>query len=237
MWKGKETGTCLNSRDITPATYACLIEMHSAAGQVDSAMRAYGSMVNAGVRPGLGTFTSLLTLLAKKKMIDLAAKILLEMKASGYPVEVNASDMLMVYVKEGSAELALKWLRFMDSAGIRTNNFIIRQLFESCMKTGMYKSARPLLETFVGSAGKVDLILYTSILAYLVRCQVEANERAIMEILSITNHRAHEFLCDLFTGPEQRKKPVLHFLQIHSLCLERILEQKIKLVFSSVQAL
>ncbi|KAF3325748.1 pentatricopeptide repeat-containing protein [Carex littledalei] len=197
----------------TPATYACLIEMHSAAGQVDSALRAYGSMVNAGARPGLGTFTSLLTLLAKKKLIDLAAKILLEMKASGYPVEVNASDMLMVYIKEGSAELALKWLRFMDSAGIRTNNFIIRQLFESCMKTGMYESARPLLETYVGSAGKVDLILYTSILAYLVRCQVEANERAIMEILSITNHKAHEFLCDLFTGPEQRKKPVLSFVR------------------------
>ncbi|KAJ4763462.1 Pentatricopeptide repeat-containing protein [Rhynchospora pubera] len=197
----------------TPATYACLIEMHSAAGQVEPAMRAYGSMLNAGVRPGLGTFTSLLTLLAKKKLVDLAAKILLEMKASGFPVEVNASDMLMVYIKDGSTELALKWLRFMDSAGIRTNNFIIRQLFESCMKTGMYESARPLLETYVGSAGKVDWILYTSILAHLVRCQLEANERAIMEILSITNHKAHKFLCDLFTGPEQRKKPVLTFVR------------------------
>jgi pentatricopeptide repeat protein len=197
----------------TPATYACLVEMHSAAGQVDSAMRAYGSMVNAGVRPSLGTFTSLLTLLAKERMIDQAAKILLEMKASGYPVEVNASDMLMVYIKEGSAELALKWLHFMGSAGIRTNNFIIRQLFESCMKTGMYESARPLLEIYVGSAGKVDLILYTSILAHLVRCQMEANEHAIMEILSTTNHKAHEFLCDLFTGPEQRKKPVLSLVR------------------------
>jgi pentatricopeptide repeat protein len=175
----------------TPATYACLIEMHSAAGQVDSAMRAYGSMINAGVRPGLGTFTSLLTLLAKKTMIDQAAKILLEMKTSGYPVEVNASDMLMVYIKEGSAELALKWLHFMGSAGIRINNFIIRQLFESCMKTGMYESARSLLETYVGSAGKVDLILYTLILAHLVRCQVEPNECAIMEILSTTKHKAH----------------------------------------------
>jgi pentatricopeptide repeat protein len=197
----------------TPATYACLIEMHSAAGQVDSAMRAYGSMINAGVRPGLGTFTSLLTLLAKKTMIDQAAKILLEMKTSGYPVEVNASDMLMVYIKEGSAELALKWLHFMGSAGIRINNFIIRQLFESCMKTGMYESARSLLETYVGSAGKVDLILYTLILAHLVRCQVEPNECAIMEILSTTKHKAHEFLCDLFTGPEQRKKPVLSFVR------------------------
>lgn len=78
---------------------------------------------------------------------------------------------------------------------------------ESCMKTSMYKSAGPLLEIFVMSARKVDLILYTSILAYLVRCQVEANECAIMEILSITNHKADEFLCDLFTGHKQMKKP------------------------------
>ncbi|KAJ6996506.1 hypothetical protein NC653_013182 [Populus alba x Populus x berolinensis] len=82
----------------------------------------------------------------------------------------------------------------MSSSGIRTNNFIIRQLFESCMKNGLYESAKPLLETYVNSAAKVDLILYTSILAYLVRCQEEQNERHLMAILSATRHKAHAFM-------------------------------------------
>ncbi|XP_074576029.1 pentatricopeptide repeat-containing protein At1g79490, mitochondrial-like [Curcuma longa] len=197
----------------TPSTYACLIEMHSAAGHVDHAMRLYNSMTNAGLRPGLSTFTSLLSILANKKLLDLAAKVLLEMKAVGFAVDVNASDVLMIYIKSGSTDLALKWLRFMGSAGIRTNNFIIRQLFESCMKARLYDSAQPLLDTYVGSAAKVDLILYTSVLAHLVRCQEEKNERAIMEIMAVTKHKAHEFLCELFTGPEQRKKPVLSFVR------------------------
>ena len=101
----------------------------------------------------------------------------------------------------------------MGSAGIRTNNFIVRQLFESCMKMGLYDSARPLLETYVGAAAKVDMILYTSILAHLVRCQDEDSERAIMNILSVSRHKAHDFMCGLFTGPEQRKKPVLSFVR------------------------
>ncbi|XP_038980445.1 pentatricopeptide repeat-containing protein At1g79490, mitochondrial isoform X2 [Phoenix dactylifera] len=197
----------------SPSTYACLIEMQSAAGQVDPAMRLYNSMSNAGLRPGLSTFTLLLTVVAKRKLLDLAAKILLEMKSVGFSVDVNASDVLMIYIKDGSTDLALRWLRFMGSAGIRTNNFIIRQLFESCMKAGLYESARPLVETYVGSAAKVDLILYTSILAHLVRCQDEKNERAIMDIMSATKHTAHEFMSGLFTGPEQRGKPVLLFVR------------------------
>lgn len=197
----------------TPSTYCSLLEMHAASGQVDPAMKLYNSMTNAGLRPGLSTYTTLLTLLAKKKLVDVAAKILLEMKTMGYSVEVSASDVLMVYVKDGSVDLALRWLRFMGSSGIRTNNFIIRQLFESCMKNGLYESAMPLLETYVNAAAKVDLILYTSILAHLVRCQEEANERYLMSILSATKHEAHAFLCGLFTGTEQRKQPVLSFVR------------------------
>ncbi|KAK2972058.1 hypothetical protein RJ640_005078 [Escallonia rubra] len=197
----------------TPSTYSCLLEMHSASGQVDAAMKLYNSMTNAGLRPGLSTYTALLTLLAKKKLVDVAAKILLEMKAMGYSVDVSASDVLMVYIKDASVDLALRWLRFMGSSGIRTNNFIIRQLFESCMKNGLYESAKPLLETYVSSAAKVDLILYTSVLAYLVRCQEEHNERHLMSILGATKHKAHTFMCGLFTGPEQRKQPVLSFVR------------------------
>lgn len=197
----------------TPSTYSCLLEMHAASGQVDSAMKLYNSMTNAGLGPGLNTYTSLLTVLASKKLVDVAAKILLEMKAVGFSVDVNASDVLMIYIKDGSVDLALRWLRFMGASGIRTNNFIIRQLFESCMKNGLYESAKPLLETYVGSAAKVDLILYTSILAHLVRCQDDENERHIMSILSATKHKAHSFMCGLFTGPEQRKKPVLSFVR------------------------
>ncbi|RVW98610.1 Pentatricopeptide repeat-containing protein, mitochondrial [Vitis vinifera] len=197
----------------TPSTYSCLLEMHSASGQVDSAMKLYNSMTNAGLRPGLSTYTALLTLLANKKLVDVAAKVLLEMKAMGFSVDVSASDVLMVYIKDGSVDLALRWLRFMGSSGIRTNNFIIRQLFESCMKNGLYESAKPLLETYVNSAAKVDLILYTSILAHLVRCQEEQNERHLMLILSATKHKAHTFMCGLFTGPEQRKQPVLSFVR------------------------
>lgn len=197
----------------TPSTYSCLLEMHAASGQVDAAMKLYNSMTNAGLRPGLSTYTSLLTLLAKKKLVDVSAKILLEMKAMGYSVDVSASDVLMVYIKDGSVDLALRWLRFMGSSGIRTNNFIIRQLFESCMKNGLYESAKLLLETYVNAAAKVDLILYTSILAHLVRCQEEHNERHLMSILSATKHKAHSFMCGLFTGPEQRKQPVLSFVR------------------------
>ncbi|KAJ3693511.1 hypothetical protein LUZ60_008991 [Juncus effusus] len=197
----------------TPGSYTSLIEMFSNSGQVDQAMRVYGSMVNSGIRPGLTAFSSLLSVLAKKKFIDLAAKVLLEMKASGFQVEINASDILMVYIKEGSVELALKWLKFMESSGIRTNNFILRQLFESCMKMNNYQNALPLIQTYILSGGKVDLILYTSILAHLVRSQNEENESIIMSILSNTKHKSHEFLCGLFTGPEQRKKPVLSFVR------------------------
>lgn len=197
----------------TPSTYSSLLEMHAASGQVDAAMKLYNSMTNAGLRPGFSTYTALLTLLAKKKLVDVAAKVLLEMKAMGYSVDVNASDVLMIYIKDGSVDLALRWLRFMGSSGMRTNNFIVRQLFESCMKSGLYESAKPLLETYVNSAAKVDLVLYTSILAYLVRCQEEHNERNLMAILSATKYKAHSFMCGLFTGPEQRKKPVLSFVR------------------------
>lgn len=197
----------------TPSTYSCLLEMHAASGQVDSAMKLYNSMINAGLRPGLSTYTALLTLLANKKLVDVAAKILLEMKSMGYSIDVSASDVLMVYVKDGSIALALRWLSFMGSSGIRTNNFIVRQLFESCMKNGLYESAKPLLENYVNSAAKVDLILYTSILAYLVRCQEEHNERHLMAILGATKHKAHAFMCGLLTGPEQRKQPVLSFVR------------------------
>ncbi|KAK8661920.1 hypothetical protein V6N13_091508 [Hibiscus sabdariffa] len=197
----------------TPSTYSCLLEMHAASGQVDSAMKLYNSMINAGLRPGLSTYTALLTLLATKKLVDVAAKILLEMKSMGYSIDVSASDVLMVYVKDGSVDLALRWLSFMGSSGIRTNNFIVRQLFESCMKNGLYESAKPLLENYVNAAAKVDLVLYTSILAYLVRCQEEHDERHLMAILGATKHKAHAFLCGLFTGPEQRKQPVLSFVR------------------------
>ncbi|CAH1449736.1 unnamed protein product [Lactuca virosa] len=197
----------------TPSTYSCLLEMHAANGQLDSAMKLYNSMNNAGVKPGMTTYTSLLTLLAKKKLLDVSAKILLEMKAIGYSVDITASDVLMVFIKDSSVDLALKWLRFLGSSGIRTNNFIIRQLFESCMKNGLYESAKPLLETYVDSSAKVDLILYTSILAHLVRCQEEQKEKHLMSILSATNHKAHKFMCGLFTGPEKRKQPVLAFVR------------------------
>ncbi|KNA13403.1 hypothetical protein SOVF_117240 [Spinacia oleracea] len=197
----------------TPSTYSCLLEMHAASGQVDPAMKLYNSMTNAGLRPTLSTYTALLTLVASKKLVDVAAKILLEMKSMGYPADVSASDVLMVYIKDGSVGLALRWLRFMSSSGIRTNNFIIRQLFESCMKNGLYDSAKPLLETYVNSAAKVDLILYTSILAHLVRCQDEQSEKHLMSILSATKQKAHGFMCGLFTGPEQRKQPVLLFVR------------------------
>ncbi|CAN6804252.1 unnamed protein product [Brassica oleracea] len=197
----------------TPSTYSCLLEMHAGSGQVDSAMKIYNSMTNAGLRPGLSSYISLLTLLANKRLVDVAGKILLEMKAMGYSVDICASDVLMIYIKDASVDLALKWLRFMGSSGIKTNNFIIRQLFESCMKNGLYDSARPLLETLVHSSGKVDLVLYTSILAHLVRCQDEDKERQLMSILSTTKHKAHAFMCGLFTGPEQRKQPVLTFVR------------------------
>ncbi|KAK6120380.1 hypothetical protein DH2020_045860 [Rehmannia glutinosa] len=51
-----------------------MLEMHSASEQVDDAMKLYKSMTNAGLRPGLSTYTALLTLLGKKKLVDVAAK-------------------------------------------------------------------------------------------------------------------------------------------------------------------
>ena len=43
-------------------------------------MKLYNSMTNAGL---MSTYTALLTLLAHKKLVDMAAKTLLEMKAMG----------------------------------------------------------------------------------------------------------------------------------------------------------
>jgi len=34
-----------------------------------------------------------------------------------------------------------------------------------------------------------------------------------MDILSASKHKAHDFMCGLFTGPEQRKQPVLSFVR------------------------
>ncbi|KAL4554510.1 hypothetical protein LXL04_039341 [Taraxacum kok-saghyz] len=197
----------------TPSTYSCLLEMHAASGQLDESMKLYNSMSHAGVKPGITTYTSLLTLLTKKKLLDVSAKILLEMKSVGYSVDITASDILMVFIKDSSIDLALKWLKFMSASKIRTNNFIIRQLFESCMKNGKFESAKPLLETYVDSSGNVDLILYTSILAHLVRCQNPEKENQLMSILRATNHKSHKFLCGLFTGPTQRQQPVLVFVR------------------------
>jgi len=39
------------------------------------------------------------------------------------------------------------------------------------------------------------------------------NEKHLMSILSATKHKAHSFMCGLFTGPEQRKQPVLSFVR------------------------
>lgn len=206
----------------TPATYASLIETHAAAGEVDAAMKLYTSMAGAGMRPGLNTYSALLSALSSKKLPDMAGKILLEMKAAGFPADVAASDVLMGFIRGGTTELALRWLHFMGSAGVRTNNFIVRQLFESCMRAGLYSAARPLLEAYVGGAAKVDLILYTSILAHLVRCREEGDERRLMGILAATGHPAHRFLCELFSGPERRGKPVLALVRefFHGLDME-----------------
>ena len=57
-------------------------------------------------------------LLANKKLVGVAAKILLEMKAMGYSVDVSASDVLMVYIKDGSVDLALRWLCFMSALAL-----------------------------------------------------------------------------------------------------------------------
>lgn len=91
----------------TPSTYSCLLEMHAASGQVDAAMKLYNSMTNAGLRTRLSTYTVLLTLLAKKKLVDVVAKVLLEMKAMGYYVDVRASDVLMVYIMDASVDQAM----------------------------------------------------------------------------------------------------------------------------------
>ncbi|GLT86955.1 hypothetical protein SLE2022_050610 [Rubroshorea leprosula] len=92
------------------STYSSLLEMQAASGQVDSTVKLYNSITNAGLRPGLSNYTSPLTLLANKKLVDVAANVLLEMKSMGFSVDVRASDVLMVYIKDGSVDLALKWL-------------------------------------------------------------------------------------------------------------------------------
>jgi len=85
-----------------------LLEMHFVVGQIDTAMKLYNSMTNVGLRHGLSTYIVLLTLLVNKKFVDMVAKILLEMKAMGYYVHMTTSDVLMVYIKEGSIDLALR---------------------------------------------------------------------------------------------------------------------------------
>ena len=196
-----------------PPTFASLIECHVAAGETAAAMKIYNSMAAAGMKPGLSTFSALLSVLAAKKLPDAAGKILLDMKAAGFPAEIAAGDVLMAFVREGAADLGLQWLQFMGSAGVRANSFVLRQLFESCMRSGLYAAAKPLLEAYVGGAATVDLILYTSILAHLVRCQETADEAVLMSILRASKHPAHEFLCSLFLSPERRGKAVLELVR------------------------
>ncbi|XP_078436778.1 pentatricopeptide repeat (PPR) superfamily protein [Wolffia australiana] len=193
----------------SPATFAALIETHAAAGDAAAALRLSNSMADAGMRPGASTYSALLAALAGKKMADAAGQVLLEMKTAGLPAEIAASDVLMAFVRGGAADLGLKWLQFMSAAGVRANSFLLRQLFESCLRAGLYASARPLLEAYVGAAAKVDLVLYTSILAHLVRCRDEDDEAALMGILSAAKHPAHAFMCSLFSSPERRQRPAL----------------------------
>ncbi|KAL0306086.1 UNVERIFIED_CONTAM: Pentatricopeptide repeat-containing protein, mitochondrial [Sesamum radiatum] len=134
------------------AMFVSLIESFVKAGKLETALRLWDEMKKAGFETWSEHLYSSSDFTSKKKLVDVAAKILLEMKAMGYSVEVNASDVLMVYIKDGSVDLAL-------------------------------------------------------------RCQEEHNERHLMSILSATKHKAHAFLCGLFTGPEQRKQPVLSFVR------------------------
>ncbi|KAF6169265.1 hypothetical protein GIB67_013695 [Kingdonia uniflora] len=80
------------------------------ARDVYEAVRGY----EAGLRPGLSRYTALLAVLAIKKLVDMAAKILLEMKAVGFNLDVSASDILIIYIKDCSVDLALRWFRFME---------------------------------------------------------------------------------------------------------------------------
>ncbi|CAI0467916.1 unnamed protein product [Linum tenue] len=163
--------------------FVSLIESYAKSGKLDRALRLWDEMKLTGFRPNFGLYTLIIESHAKSGKLDIAMSIFSDMEKAGFLPTPSTY----------SFDLALRWLRFMGSSGIRTNNFIIRQLFESCMKN----------ETYINSAAKVDLILYTSILAHLVRCQDEQKERHLMSILGSTRHRAHEFM----------KQPVLSFVR------------------------
>ncbi|RDX91769.1 Pentatricopeptide repeat-containing protein, mitochondrial, partial [Mucuna pruriens] len=69
----------------------------------------------------------LLQMHAVSGKIDYAMRLynsMTNVEAMGYVVDVMANDVLVLYIKEGSADLVLRCLHFMDQN--RTNNVIIR---------------------------------------------------------------------------------------------------------------
>lgn len=133
-------------------------------------MKFYNLMMNVGLRLSLSIYIVFLIFVVNKKLVDVVVKILFEMKVMGYFVDVSVSDVLMVYIKDGFVDFVLRWFRFMSFFGIRINNFIIRQFFELCMKSGFYELVKLFFEIYVNSVVKVDFILYILILVYFVRC-------------------------------------------------------------------
>ncbi|KAL9365070.1 hypothetical protein Peur_042943 [Populus x canadensis] len=184
----------------TLAFFSSLVDSMGKAGRLETSMKVCMEMQGLGLKPSVIMRVSLIESYTKAGKLDTACRLWDEMKIADFKPNFGFYTLIIESrAKSGkldlqcSVDLALRWLRFMSSSGIRTKIFITRQLFESCMKN----------ETCVNSAAKVDLILYTSILPYLVQCQEEQNERHSLAILSAIRYKAHAFM----------KQPVLSFVR------------------------
>jgi pentatricopeptide repeat protein len=114
-------------------TFCSLVKAHVAHGQVDQCLKLYKFMTDSGLISTLSACTSLRTALANQKMFDMAEKIVLDMKVVGFSVDVNASDVLMIYIKEGSIEMA----DIHEFCRDKRKQLHYHQLFELCMKSGI----------------------------------------------------------------------------------------------------
>ncbi|CAL5386081.1 unnamed protein product [Camellia sinensis] len=196
--------------------YTMIVESHAKSGKLEIAMFIFSDMVKAGFLPTPSTYSCLLEMHAASGQVDAAMKLYNSMTNAGLRTGLSTCTALVTLLANKKlVDVAAKILLEMKAMGysVDVSASDVLMLFESCMKSGLYESAKPLLETYVNSATKVDLILYASILAHLVRCQEEQNERHLMSILGATKHKAHSFMCGLFMGPEQRKQPVLSFVR------------------------
>ncbi|GKU96544.1 hypothetical protein SLEP1_g9768 [Rubroshorea leprosula] len=201
----KEAQGC-GLRSSSAIMYVSLIESFAKAGKLDSTLRLWDNMKKAGYRPNFGLYTLIIESHAKSGKLGIAMSAFKDMEKAGFlPTPSTYSSLLEMHAASGQVDSAVKLYNSITNAGLRPG-------------LSNYTSPLTLLanKNLVDVAAKVLLEMKSMGFSVDVRASdvlmAEQNERHLMSILSATRHKAHAFMCGLFTGPEERKQPVLSFI-------------------------